>query len=101
MITILSLTNSTHRILYTPRLGQVAFLGKNSMETTIAEISSSFPNLVTVSRENPIDRCMEKMLAADVRHLLVRADKAQGVPAGGWALVSHPVHGALLAREGS
>jgi len=56
-------------------LNKVAFLGKNSSETTISEISTSFPNLVTVSRENPIDRCMEKMLAADVRHLLVRAEK--------------------------
>jgi len=36
-------------------LNKVAFLGKNSSETTISEISTSFPNLVTVSRENPID----------------------------------------------
>ncbi len=29
-------------------------------------------NLVTVTKGNPIDACMEKMLARDVRHLFIR-----------------------------
>ncbi|GMI15376.1 hypothetical protein TrLO_g6719 [Triparma laevis f. longispina] len=57
-------------------LSKVAFLGKTSDKTSVKEIATyGFSNLVTVTPENPIERCMEKMLGRDVRHLLVRKDK--------------------------
>ena len=58
-------------------LNKVAFLGRKSADTTVAEIAThNASELVTVSRGNPIDLCMEKMLARDMRHLLVRDAKA-------------------------
>ncbi|GMI15361.1 hypothetical protein TrVE_jg2729 [Triparma verrucosa] len=57
-------------------LSKVAFLGKTSDCTNVKEICTyGFSNLVTVSPQNPIERCMEKMLGRDVRHLLVRDGK--------------------------
>ena len=48
-------------------------MGKDPKTTTVGEICvSGVENLVTVTRGNPIDRCMEKMLARGTRHLLVR-----------------------------
>lgn len=42
-------------------------------KTKIGEVCThGRSNLVTVTRGNPIDRCMEKMLARGVRHLFVR-----------------------------
>ena len=56
----------------------MAFLGKTSDCTTVKEICThGLSNLVTVTAGNPIDRCMEKMLGRDVRHLLIR-DKSDG-----------------------
>mmetsp|Transcript_21526 Transcript_21526/g.42962 ORF Transcript_21526/g.42962 Transcript_21526/m.42962 type:complete len:208 (-) Transcript_21526:84-707(-) len=61
-------------------LSKVAFLGKTSDTTTVKEICThGISNLVTVTAGNPIDRCMEKMLGRDVRHLLIR-DKKYGGP---------------------
>jgi hypothetical protein len=54
-------------------LSKVAFLGKKASETTVAEIATmGTSNLVSVTRANPIDKCMEKMIAREIRHLLVR-----------------------------
>jgi len=54
-------------------LSKVAFLGKTSDTTTVREISVyGYDNLVTVTAANPIERCMEKLLGRDVRHLLIR-----------------------------
>jgi signal-transduction protein with cAMP-binding, CBS, and nucleotidyltransferase domain len=57
-------------------LNKVAFLGIDPKETTVGAVSTTGDaNLVTVTRGNPIDRCMEKMLARDIRHLLVRREE--------------------------
>ena len=54
-------------------LTKVAFLKRDPSQTKISEVCTmGRANLVTVTRGNPIDRCMEKMLARDIRHLLVR-----------------------------
>lgn len=55
-------------------LKKVAFLNKDPAKTKVGEVATmgGFANMVTVTRVNPIDRCMEKMLARGVRHLLVR-----------------------------
>jgi CBS domain-containing protein len=41
-------------------LKKVAFLNKDPTTTTVGEVATmgGFPNLVTVTRMNPIDRCM-------------------------------------------
>ena len=44
--------------LFTPCSRQIAVMGRN--------------NIVNVSAANPIDACMEKLLARDVRHLMLR-----------------------------
>jgi CBS domain-containing protein len=56
-------------------LNKVALLGKKSDETSVKEICTYGDNLISVSRGNPIDLCMEKMMRSDVRHLLVRNAK--------------------------
>ena len=62
-------------------LSKVAFLGKTSNETTVKEISTyGIDNIVSVSQGNPIERCMEKLLGRDVRHLLIREDVAPKSP---------------------
>lgn len=54
-------------------LQKVAFLEKDPNSTTVAEIATmGVSNLVSVTRGNPIDKCMEKMLAREIRHLLIR-----------------------------
>lgn len=61
---------------------QVAFLNADPAKTTVKEICTwGLANLVTVSPENPIDRCMEKLLHSGVRHLLIRRskDKSSGI----------------------
>ena len=75
-----SLANVTGKVIgiVTERdyLTKIAFLGKSSSDTSVAEIAiHDVSELVTVTRANPIDRCMEKMLARDVRHLLIRDSK--------------------------
>jgi len=58
-------------------LNKVVFLGKSSKTTSVSEIGTMMAaNMVTVSRGNPIDRCMEKMIDNNCRHLLVRDEKA-------------------------
>jgi CBS domain-containing protein len=54
-------------------LSKVALLGKASKTTLVGEICTyGVANLVTVHEDEPVDDCMRKMLARDIRHLLVR-----------------------------
>ena len=61
-------------------LQKVAFLEKDPNSTTVAEIATmGVSNLVSVTRGNPIDKCMEKMLAREIRHLLVREQETSEI----------------------
>eukprot|EP00614_Pseudopedinella_elastica_P014459 CAMPEP_0172584878 /NCGR_PEP_ID=MMETSP1068-20121228/4430_1 /TAXON_ID=35684 /ORGANISM="Pseudopedinella elastica, Strain CCMP716" /LENGTH=194 /DNA_ID=CAMNT_0013379187 /DNA_START=157 /DNA_END=741 /DNA_ORIENTATION=- len=54
-------------------LNKVAVLERDPETTTVSEVATmGRDNLVTVTKGNPIDRCMEKMLGRDIRHLFVR-----------------------------
>merc|ERR1711991_92272 len=54
-------------------LCKVGFLGRTSKTTKVSEICThGIANLISVTLDNPIDRCMRKMLDRNVRHLLVR-----------------------------
>ena len=54
-------------------LCKIGVLGRTSKATKIHEICSyGHANLVSVTLDNPIDKCMRKMLDNNVRHLLVR-----------------------------
>ncbi len=53
-------------------LSKVALLGKSSRTTKVAEIATMGANLVTVTEDEPVDDCMRKLLARDIRHLLVK-----------------------------
>lgn len=57
-------------------LTKVALLGKASKSTKISEICThGMDNLVVAEIDDPIDECMKKMLARDIRHLLIRDEK--------------------------
>lgn len=51
---------------------KVALLGKSVSDTKISEICTHGANLVSVTLDNPVDKCMKKMLSRDIRHLLIR-----------------------------
>jgi len=54
-------------------LCKVAFLGRDMRTTKASEVCTyGTENLVSVTLDNPIDACMKKMLARDIRHLLIR-----------------------------
>lgn len=54
-------------------LSKVALLGKSSKTTTVSEICThGTANLITVHEDEPVDECMKKVLARDIRHLLVK-----------------------------
>jgi CBS domain-containing protein len=54
-------------------LKKVGALGRDPKEIKVNEIATyGADNLVSVTLDNPIEKCMEKMLARDIRHLLVR-----------------------------
>ena len=54
-------------------LCKIGFLNRTSRETNVKEICTyGNANLVSVTKENPIDQCMRKMIDRNVRHLLVR-----------------------------
>ena len=54
-------------------IGKVLFTDKNAEGTKVSEVCTyGAVNLVSVTLDNPIDRCMRKMLDRNVRHLLVR-----------------------------
>lgn len=49
------------------------YVGKASKDTKVSEIMThGEDNLVMANGDEPIDECMRKMIAADIRHLLVR-----------------------------
>lgn len=48
---------------------KVALLGKESKDLKIKQISTKAANLVTVSPNDSVDTCMQKMLSRDIRHL--------------------------------
>ena len=78
-------------------LRKVAFLDKDPTTTTVGSVSTNgAANLVSVTRGNPIDRCMEKMLGREVRHLFVRR-KEDDVIVG---MLSVKVPGSFGANEG-
>jgi CBS domain-containing protein len=57
-------------------LCKVALLGKTAKATKVSEIMThGAANLIVVDEDEPIDECMKKMLARDIRHLLVRNAK--------------------------
>mmetsp|Transcript_35740 Transcript_35740/g.54969 ORF Transcript_35740/g.54969 Transcript_35740/m.54969 type:complete len:185 (-) Transcript_35740:127-681(-) len=61
-------------------LNKIALLGRTSKETKIKEISTKLPNLVTATRKDSVEECMQKMLAKDIRHLpLVEDGKVVGL----------------------
>jgi predicted transcriptional regulator len=61
---------------------KVGHLNKRSKETKVSEICTyGKANLVSVTLDNPIDKCMSKMLDSNVRHLLVR-ERDTGVMVG-------------------
>ena len=63
-------------------LSKVGFLDRTSKGTKVGEIATmGKANLVSVTLDNPIDACMKKMLASNVRHLLIR-EKATGLMKG-------------------
>lgn len=54
-------------------IGKVCFMDKKAEETKVSEVCTyGAVNLVSVTLDNPIDKCMRKMLDRNVRHLLVR-----------------------------
>eukprot|EP00529_Nitzschia_sp_RCC80_P033946 CAMPEP_0113485818 /NCGR_PEP_ID=MMETSP0014_2-20120614/24679_1 /TAXON_ID=2857 /ORGANISM="Nitzschia sp." /LENGTH=204 /DNA_ID=CAMNT_0000379475 /DNA_START=310 /DNA_END=924 /DNA_ORIENTATION=+ /assembly_acc=CAM_ASM_000159 len=54
---------------------KIALLGRTSKETKVKEISTSSSKLITVTPDEPVQDCMQKMLASDIRHLpLVKED---------------------------
>jgi predicted transcriptional regulator len=54
---------------------KIALLGRTSKETKVKEISTAGSKLITAKPDEPVQKCMEKMLASDIRHLpLVKED---------------------------
>ena len=57
-------------------LTKVALLGRQSKSTMVSEIcTQGDSNLICVHATDSVDECMRKVLASDVRHLLVRDSK--------------------------
>lgn len=50
-------------------ISKIALLGRTSKETKVKEIATQSSKLITVKPEDPVQLCMEKMLASDIRHL--------------------------------
>lgn len=54
-------------------LSKVGTMGRTSKTTFIREVATmGKANLISVTLDNPIDACMRKLLASNVRHLLIR-----------------------------
>ena len=61
-------------------LGKVSFMEKDPDTVKVSEICTYGPaNLVSVTLDNPIDKCMRKMLDRNVRHLLIREKDSGGL----------------------
>jgi len=50
-------------------ISKVDLLGKNPQETKVKDIFTPSSKLVTATRDESVQHCMEKMLASDIRHL--------------------------------
>jgi CBS domain-containing protein len=62
---------------YTAKVGS---LDKPQKNITVGEICTyGRANLITVTLDNPIDKCMRKMLNSNVRHLLIREKKTEKI----------------------
>lgn len=48
---------------------KIALLGRRSKDTKVKEIATLSSKLVTANVNEPVEACMEKMLASDIRHL--------------------------------
>ncbi len=57
---------------------KIALKGANPNETKVKEIATVSANLVTASVNDELDECMEKLMAANIRHLPL-LDKDDGV----------------------
>lgn len=54
-------------------LCKVALLGRNSKDCTVSSIAThGASNLVVADSTDDIETCLEKVLAKDIRHLLIR-----------------------------
>ena len=54
-------------------LNKVSFMNKEAKNTKVSEVCTyGAVNLISVTLDNPIDKCMRKMLDRNVRHLLIR-----------------------------
>ena len=63
-------------------MSKIGVLGKTSKGTKVHEICThGRANLISVTLDNPIDKCMRKLLNSNVRHLLVR-EKESGTFVG-------------------
>ena len=58
---------------------KVALLDKTSKEIKVKEISTKGDNLITVSPNDTVDVCMQKMLGSDIRHLPLVDEKGDVV----------------------
>mmetsp|Transcript_7730 Transcript_7730/g.22421 ORF Transcript_7730/g.22421 Transcript_7730/m.22421 type:complete len:192 (+) Transcript_7730:140-715(+) len=58
-------------------ISKIALLGRTSKDTTIKQIATPASKLVTAKLEDSIESCMEKMLASDIRHLLLVNDDGE------------------------
>ena len=54
-------------------LNKIGVLGRTSKDTKVSQICThGKSNLISVTMDNPIDKCMKKMVNSNVRHLFVR-----------------------------
>ena len=59
-------------------LNKVGLMGRTSKDTLVESIGTmGVGNLKSVTLDNPIDKCMNKMIASNVRHLFVRENGAK------------------------
>jgi CBS domain-containing protein len=58
---------------------KIALLGKKSKEVLVKQISTKAADLITVSPNDTVDACMQKMLSRDIRHLPLVDDEGNVV----------------------
>lgn len=66
---MLSTGNLTGIISERDYISKIALLGRTSKLTKVKEIATQSSKLITVKPDDPVQLCMEKMLASDIRHL--------------------------------
>ncbi len=60
-------------------LTKVSFYEKDPLKVKVYDVCTKAANLVNVRLNDPIERCMQKMLARDIRHLLIMEDNSDTV----------------------